>query len=219
MEIEQRPLEQPRAGRARRPERFVDIITQTLSAAGTNLLQPAVLFFALGVLAALARSDLALPREAAKTLALVLMLCIGFKGGVEARAHGLDSGFLKAAGLGIILDIVPNHMGIAGNANAWWLDVLENGASSAFAHVFDIDWDPVKPELKNRVLLPVLGVLYGKALERFLKNGMPIPLLGSAKEWKNGETTKLINRKGVLMGIGMTDLTSKTIKIKRLINN
>ncbi|MCR4295884.1 MAG: alpha-amylase family glycosyl hydrolase, partial [Elusimicrobia bacterium] len=72
---------------------------------------------------------------------------------------------LKERGLGQILDIVPNHMGIAGNANAWWLDVLENGASSAFAHVFDIDWDPVKPELKNRVLLPVLGELYGKVLE------------------------------------------------------
>lgn len=106
MEIERYPLERPRAGRARRPERFVDIITQTLSAAGTNLLQPAVLFFALGVLAALARSDLALPREAAKTLALVLMLCIGFKGGVEPRAHGLDAGFLKAAGLGLALSAI-----------------------------------------------------------------------------------------------------------------
>lgn len=72
---------------------------------------------------------------------------------------------LEERRMGHILDVVPNHMGIAGNANAWWLDVLENGASSAYAHVFDIDWNPVKPELKGRVLLPVLGELYGKVLE------------------------------------------------------
>jgi len=81
----------------------VDILSQTLAAAGANLLQPAVLFFALGVVAALARSDLVLPREAARTLSLTLMLCIGFKGGVEARAHGLDASFLTAAGLGLAL--------------------------------------------------------------------------------------------------------------------
>jgi tRNA pseudouridine55 synthase len=58
-----------------------------------------------------------------------------------------------------------------------------------------------------------------EALERFMKNGMPIPLLGNARKWKDGETTKLLNRKGILIGIGMADLASKTIKIKRLINN
>ena len=62
-------------------------------------------------------------------------------------------------------------------------------------------------------------VLVVEALERFMKNGMSIPLLGNAREWKDGETTKLLNKKGILMGIGMTDLASKTIKIKRLINN
>ena len=81
----------------------MDILSETLSAAAGNLLQPAVLFFALGLAAALARSDLALPRDAARTLSLILMLCIGFKGGVEARAHGLDAGFLKAAALGLAL--------------------------------------------------------------------------------------------------------------------
>ena len=84
----------------------MDLLTQTVSAAVGNLLQPAVLFFALGLIAALARSDLALPKEAAKTLSLILMLCIGFKGGVEARAHGLDAGFLKAAGLGLTLSFL-----------------------------------------------------------------------------------------------------------------
>src|SRR5689334_23778967 len=47
---------------------------------------------------------------------------------------------LRASHLGIILDVVPNHMGIAGDANPWWLDVLENGPASPRAEVFDIDW-------------------------------------------------------------------------------
>jgi len=73
---------------------------------------------------------------------------------------------LRAHGMGHILDIVPNHMGIAGSANPWWQDVLENGASSRYAAVFDIDWTPLKPELKDKVLLPVLGDAYGAVLER-----------------------------------------------------
>src|SRR5574337_1188604 len=72
---------------------------------------------------------------------------------------------LKRYGMGLILDWVPNHMGIAGNTNAWWLDVLEHGPSSPHARFFDIDWTPVKAELTNKVLLPVLGDQYGKVLE------------------------------------------------------
>jgi len=72
---------------------------------------------------------------------------------------------LQAHDMGHIFDVVPNHMGIAQSANAWWLDVLENGSSSRFAHLFDIDWHPVKRELENKVLLPVLGDLYGTVLE------------------------------------------------------
>src|SRR5688572_32698445 len=64
------------------------------------------------------------------------------------------------------VDLVPNHMGIAKSANPWWQDVLENGASSRFATVFDIDWTPLKPELEQKVLLPVLGDTYGAVLER-----------------------------------------------------
>ncbi len=56
------------------------------------------------------------------------------------------------------------------------------------------------------------------AFEKFLKHGMPIPLLGGAREWKNGDVTKLIDNKGALIGIGTVDTVSKTIKIKRLIN-
>jgi (1->4)-alpha-D-glucan 1-alpha-D-glucosylmutase len=67
--------------------------------------------------------------------------------------------------MGLLIDIVPNHMGIAGNRNAWWSDVLEHGASSRYAPFFDIDWAPVKPELANKVLLPILGDQYGAVLD------------------------------------------------------
>ena len=73
---------------------------------------------------------------------------------------------LKARGMGLLLDIVPNHMGIAGSANIWWMDVLENGPSSIYAGIFDIDWHPATPELENRVLLPILEDQYGSVLER-----------------------------------------------------
>lgn len=71
---------------------------------------------------------------------------------------------LKDHGMEQILDVVPNHMGISGN-NRLWMDVLENGPGSLYARFFDIDWQPVKPELKDKVLLPVLGDYYGKVLE------------------------------------------------------
>lgn len=63
-----------------------------------------------------------------------------------------------------IFDMVPNHMG-AGSDNKWWMDVLENGQSSLYADFFDINWQPQQAELKDRILLPVLGSYYGNALE------------------------------------------------------
>ena len=72
---------------------------------------------------------------------------------------------LRKYEMGQILDIVPNHMSIAGNENRWWMDVLENGPSSAYADFFDIDWDPPKVSLKDKVLLPILGDQYGRVLE------------------------------------------------------
>jgi (1->4)-alpha-D-glucan 1-alpha-D-glucosylmutase len=75
------------------------------------------------------------------------------------------SSALKARGLGLILDIVPNHMGIGDPSNAWWLDVLENGPSSSYAAYFDIDWHPANPHLENKVLLPILEDQYGNVLE------------------------------------------------------
>jgi (1->4)-alpha-D-glucan 1-alpha-D-glucosylmutase len=72
---------------------------------------------------------------------------------------------LEARGLGVILDIVPNHMGVAGDANPWWMDVLENGPSSPRADFFDIEWNPPKRELRDKVLLPLLPDQYGQVLE------------------------------------------------------
>jgi (1->4)-alpha-D-glucan 1-alpha-D-glucosylmutase len=72
---------------------------------------------------------------------------------------------LARAGLGQVLDIVPNHMALAGRANAWWWDVLENGPSSVYASYFDIDWDPPERKLASTVLMPVLGDQYGRVLE------------------------------------------------------
>src|SRR5262249_34827369 len=73
---------------------------------------------------------------------------------------------MRAHDMGHVIDVVPNHMGIAKSSNPWWLDVLENGPSSRYARFFDIEWRPIKDELGDRVLIPVLGDQYGAALER-----------------------------------------------------
>jgi (1->4)-alpha-D-glucan 1-alpha-D-glucosylmutase len=83
----------------------------------------------------------------------------------DERTYGAWVQALRAREMGHILDLVPNHMGIA-HGNPWWHDVLENGPSSRYAGVFDIDWKPLKPELEQKVLLPVLGDAYGAVLER-----------------------------------------------------
>ncbi len=85
--------------------------------------------------------------------------------GTEEDLHALTD-TLRAHGMGLLVDVVPNHMGIAGGANAWWQDVLENGRTSAYAEFFDIDWRPLKEELRGKILLPVLGDHYGVVLER-----------------------------------------------------
>jgi (1->4)-alpha-D-glucan 1-alpha-D-glucosylmutase len=72
---------------------------------------------------------------------------------------------LRAVGMGLLLDIVPNHMGTH-PSNCWWQDVLRHGAKSKFANYFDINWHSAVPGLKGKVLLPVLGDHYAKALER-----------------------------------------------------
>ena len=73
---------------------------------------------------------------------------------------------LHAHSMGQVLDFVPNHVGIAESLNAWWMDVLENGPSSRYAPYFDIDWHPLKFDLRDKVLLPILSDQYGRVLER-----------------------------------------------------
>jgi (1->4)-alpha-D-glucan 1-alpha-D-glucosylmutase len=74
------------------------------------------------------------------------------------------SATLKSHGLGLILDFVPNHMGVHYADNRWWLDVLEWGQRSPFAESFDIDWDMLPFRKKPGVLLPILGTSYGQSL-------------------------------------------------------
>ncbi|MGT2454034.1 malto-oligosyltrehalose synthase [Cupriavidus basilensis] len=83
---------------------------------------------------------------------------------------GGEAGFYRFAecardhGLGLVLDIVPNHMAASPDHNPWWRDVLARGAQSAYAHHFDIDWHSSDPGLHGRVLLPILGRPYWEAL-------------------------------------------------------
>jgi (1->4)-alpha-D-glucan 1-alpha-D-glucosylmutase len=86
---------------------------------------------------------------------------LGGQAGFDELSAALD-----AHGLSLVLDMVPNHMGIGGGANPWWQDVLENGRASEFASTFDIDWLPLKHELRNQVLVPTLGDQFGNVLER-----------------------------------------------------
>lgn len=85
-------------------------------------------------------------------------------------ALGGEDGFvalvsaLRAQGLGVLLDIVPNHVAVGGDDNAWWLDVLRNGQASVYAPMFDIDWAPADPALAGKVLAPFLGLPYAEAL-------------------------------------------------------
>src|SRR5258706_8533290 len=73
---------------------------------------------------------------------------------------------LRDRGLGLLLDVVPNHMA-ASEENAWWMSVLENGTHSRFLHYFDIAWSPVttRGQTVEKLLLPILGRPYGEALE------------------------------------------------------
>lgn len=72
---------------------------------------------------------------------------------------------LHALGMGLVVDIVPNHMGVGGAHNAWWLDILEWGRHSAYARHFDVDWHSPDPAMRGKVLVPVLGGPYGNELE------------------------------------------------------
>jgi (1->4)-alpha-D-glucan 1-alpha-D-glucosylmutase len=70
---------------------------------------------------------------------------------------------LREHGMGLIVDIVPNHMGV-GSENAWWMDVLRHGRESRYAGYFDIEWTTPDPLLRGRLLLPMLGAGYDETL-------------------------------------------------------
>jgi len=72
---------------------------------------------------------------------------------------------LRAHGMSHILDFVPNHMGVGGDDNAWWLDLLTWGEDSHYADYFDVDWCPTRAELQGKILLPFLGRQYGDILD------------------------------------------------------
>jgi len=88
----------------------------------------------------------------------------------------------------------------------------------------DIDCFKIEQDLLNyllpleNILGSVRGMVVETALEKFLRHGMPVPIAGSARDWRHGEAARLFNRQGALIGVGIADLGSKTIKIKRLIN-
>jgi (1->4)-alpha-D-glucan 1-alpha-D-glucosylmutase len=92
---------------------------------------------------------------------------------------------LGEAGLGQVLDIVPNHMAI-GSGNAWWWDALENGAASRYAPYFDIDWNAPEERLRNKILLPLLGDHYGRVLAA---GGLKLERSGAGFHIRYGEHT------------------------------
>ncbi len=86
---------------------------------------------------------------------------LGTRADFDALVYALHS-----RGMYLLVDTVPNHMGVLGGDNGWWLDVLENGAAAEHAGYFDIDWMSADPALTGKVLLPMLGEQYGVVLER-----------------------------------------------------
>ncbi len=83
-------------------------------------------------------------------------------GGDEGLGRLTDA--LRAEGMGLVVDIVPNHMAIVAG-NRWWWDVLEHGPASRYAGHFDVDWEPPEARLRNVILLPILADHYGRVLE------------------------------------------------------
>src|SRR5919201_6939307 len=111
-------------------------------------------------------------------LSPILAAAKGSRHGYDVVDHGRlnpelggEEGYAKLCaalakhGMGQLVDFVPNHMGV-GPQNDRWMEVLENGPSSRYAYYFDVDWRPVKAELENKVLVPVLGEQYGVVLEK-----------------------------------------------------
>lgn len=102
-----------------------------LDAASANLLAPAILFFGLGALAGWTKSDLTIPDQAAKTMALYLMLCIGFKGGVEARTSGFSEDLFAAGSLGFAFSLLTPFAAFAVLRSVCGLERVTAAATAA----------------------------------------------------------------------------------------
>src|SRR6201996_9036996 len=102
--------------------------------------------------------------------------------GGEAGFERLSAA-LKRHDLGLILDFVPNHVGVHFADNPWWLDVLEWGENSPRAASFDIDWDQLPYRSRGGVLLPIIGSSYGEALEKGEIELRYDPAEGSFSAW------------------------------------
>ena len=105
--------------------------------------------------------------------------------GTERAFHELTAE-LTSTGMGLLLDIVPNHMAVS-SANPWWMDVLEKGPESTFARCFDIEWHGPKKALQNKIMLPILAQPYGQTLE----NGEFTLRFQGGGFWVNYHGTKL----------------------------
>ena len=141
---------------------------------------------------------------------------------------------LDRRGMGLTVDIVPNHMAIDGRANRWWWDILENGPSSLYASYFDIDWPGDSSRQEPTVLVPVLGDRYGKVLDNhevrlsreggsfsvwYFDHELPLSprtldtLLGRASEATGSEALKALAADfGNLPHAAMTDPTTVSVR-------
>ena len=121
---------------------------------------------------------------------------------------------LHRHGMGLILDFVPNHMGIAERRNQWWWDVLENGPSSTHARCFDIQWQPLKAALANKVLLPILGDQYGRILAkgelqvRFAEGAFTLHYFDTALPLDPQSTRPVLRRAAELLNPAPDELSS-----------
>ena len=169
-----------------------EAIAADLGLGATNLLQPAVLFFALGLIAALVRSDLCLPGTAAKSISLFLLLCIGFKGGVEARVHGLDAGFLTAAALGLGLSLAMPFLGYFALRRAG-LDKLNAAATSAYyGSVSVVTFAAAQTYLTSTVMATIGYMSAGLAVMETpaIRNGLWLANRYGSASVKRGEDAK-----------------------------
>jgi (1->4)-alpha-D-glucan 1-alpha-D-glucosylmutase len=121
--------------------------------------------------------------------------------------------------MGLLLDIVPNHMAVS-SANPWWMDVLEKGPESSFARCFDIDWSSPKRALQNKILLPILALPYGQTLENqeltlgFEEAGFLVNYHGTKLPLILESYVPILNRcvQGLRKKLGTKDLKARQIE-------